>query len=136
MSEIHFDVNLISRITFTQVRKADRYLWRPEQVIPKYRKRLLIFKVKDGVTIKPEGFYEERHFTHITEEYLFMCGYQIRHSPIANGGKEAWHRASVEVRLIDKSEINRRFDTNEEALDWIEKLKTWSNKPFETITIS
>ena len=145
MSEISFDVNLISKIYFRPSYCSDMYKWREEELIPKYKRFLLFFKVRDGVEVKPAGFYEERthhydfdgdrkYYRHISEEYLIKCGYQIRHLPIANGGKEVWSRAYVEVSLGYKSAIGNSFDTDQEAKDWIDKLKQMSGKTFEVIT--
>ena len=77
---------------------------------------------------------DRKYYRHISEEYLIKCGYQIRHSPIANGGKEVWSRAYVEVSLGYKSAIGNGFDTDQEAKDWIDKLKEMSGKTFEVIT--
>ena len=145
MSEISFDVNLISKINFRPSYCSDTYKWREEEKTPKYKRFLLFFKVRDGVEVKPAGFYEERthhydfdgdrkYYRHISEEYLIKCGYLIRHSPIANGGKEVWSRAYVEVSLGYKSAIGNSFDTDQEAKDWIDKLKQMSGKTFEVIT--
>jgi hypothetical protein len=145
MREISFDVNLINQINFRPSYCSDTYKWREEEKTPKYKRFLLFFKVRDGVEVKPAGFYEERthhydfdgdrkYYRHISEEYLIKCGYQIRHSPIANGGKEVWSQAYVEVSLGYKSAIGNSFDTDQEAKDWIDKLKEMSGKTFEVIT--
>ena len=137
MSTIDFDVNLISKINFRPSYKASSYIWREEETVPKYKRFLLFFKIKDGVEIKPTGFYEERthyyygdgkYYQHISEEYLMQYGYLIK-------GNEVWNQASVEVSLGYKSSVCKRFDTDEEAKAWIEKLKELSNKTFETIGI-
>ena len=146
MREINFDVNLISKISFRASYCSDMYKWREEEKTPKYKRFLLFFKVRDGVEVKPAGFYEERthhydfdgdrkYYLHISEEYLIKCGYQIRHSPIANGGKEVWSRAYVEVALGYKSSVGQSFNMDQEAKYWIEKLKKLSDKTFETIYV-
>lgn len=137
MSTIDFDVNLISKINYRPSYKTNSYVWREEETIPKYKRFLLFFKVKDGVEIKPAGFYEERtyhcnfdgdrkFYIPISEETLMLYGYAIK-------GKEVWNQASVEVSLGYKSTIGRRFNTDDEAKAWISYLKVWSNKQFETI---
>ena len=137
MSEISFDVNLISKIYFRPSYCSDMYKWREEELIPKYKRFLLFFKVRDGVEVKPAGFYEERthhydfdgdrkYYRHISEEYLIKSGYLIK-------GKEVWIRAFVEVSLGYKSAIGQSFDMDQEAKYWIEKLKKLSDKTFETI---
>lgn len=134
---IDFDVNLISKINYRPSYKTNSYVWREEETVPKYKRFLLFFKVKDGVEIKPAGFYEERtyhysfdgdgkYYLHISEESLMMYGYSIKE-------KEVWNQASVEVSLGYKSTVHRRFNTDEEAKAWIEYLKVWSNKQFETV---
>ena len=145
MREISFDVNLISKIIFRASYCSDVYIWREEETVPKYKRILGIFKVRDGVETKPAGFYEERthyyygdgkYYQHISEEYLIKYGYLIKE--FGNHGgvsyrKEVWNRAYVEVSLGYKSSIGRSFDTDQEAKDWIEKLKKLSDKTFETI---
>ena len=135
MSTIDFDVNLISKINFRPSYKASSYIWREEETVPKYKRFLLFFKIKDGVEIKPTGFYEERthyyygdgkYYQHISEEYLIKYGYLIK-------GKEVWIRAYVEVSLGYRSAIGQSFHMDQEAKYWIEKLKKLSDKTFETI---
>ena len=137
MSEISFDVNLISKISFRASYCSDMYKWREEELIPKYKRFLLFFKVRDGVEVKPAGFYEERthhydfdgdrkYYQHISEEYLIKYGYLIK-------GKEVWIRAYVEVALGYKSSVGQSFNMDQEAKYWIEKLKKLSDKTFETI---
>ena len=134
MSTIDFDVNLISKINYRPSYKSNAYIWREEETVPKYKRFLLFFKIKDGVGIKPAGFYEERthyygdgkYYIHVSEESLMQYGYAIK-------GKEVWNQASVEVSLGYKSSVYKRFNTDEEAKAWTEYLKVWSNKQFETI---
>lgn len=137
MREISFDVNLISKINFRPSYCSDMYKWREEELIPKYKRFLLFFKVRDGVETKPAGFYEERthhydfdgdrkYYLHISDEYLKKHGYLIK-------GKEVWIRAYVEVSLGYKSAIGQSFHMDQEAKYWIEKLKKLSDKTFETI---
>ena len=141
MSEIYFDVNLISKINFRSSYCSDMYKWREEETVPKYKRFLLFFKVKDGVETKPAGFYEERsgyygdgkYYIPISEEYLIKHGYLINDAPYPVDGKEVWIRAYVEVSLGYKSSVRKSFDTDEEAKEWINKLKEMSNKTFEVI---
>ena len=145
MSEISFDVNLISKINFGPSYCSDMYKWREEELIPKYKRVLLFFKVGDGFEVKPAGFYEKRSgyysdkifYLHATEEYLIRCGYQIKEFGNHDGisyRKEVWSRAYVEVSLGYKSVIGNSFDTDREAKDWIDKLKEMSGKTFEVIS--
>lgn len=135
MSTIDFDVNLISKINYRPSYIASSYVWREEETVPKYKRFLLFFKIKDGVEIKPAGFYEERthyyygdgkYYLHVTEEDLIRWGYLIK-------GKELWNRAGVDVSLGYKSSVGKSFNTDEEAKAWIAYLKVRSNKQFETI---
>ena len=134
---VDFDVNLISKINFRPSYRNDTYKWREVETLPKYKRFLLFFEVKDGFRASPAGFYEERthyydfdgdrkYYLHISEEYLIRNGYLIK-------GKEVWNRAYVEVSLGYKSSIGRSFDTDQEAKDWIVKLKEMSGKDFETV---
>ena len=144
---VDFDVNLISKINFRPSYRNDTYKWREEETIPKYKRFLLFFKVKGGFKVNPAGFYEERthhydfdgdrkYYLHISEEYLIRYGYLIKE--FGNHGgvsyrKEVWNQAYVEVSLGYKSSIGRSFDTDQEAKDWINKLKEMSSKDFETV---
>ena len=141
---VDFDVNLISKINFRPSYCSDMYKWREEELIPKYKRVLLFFKVGDGFEVKPAGFYEERthhydfdgdrkYYLHISEEYLIRHGYLIKDAPYPYDGKEVWNQAYVEISLGYKSSIGRSFDTDQEAKDWIVKLKEMSGKDFETV---
>jgi len=141
---VDFDVNLISKINFRPSYRNDTYKWREEETVPKYKRFLLFFKVKDGFKVNPAGFYEERthhydfdgdgkFYLHISEEYLISYGYLIKDAPYPYDGKELWNRAYVEVSLGYKPSIGRSFDTDQEAKDWIVKLKEMSGKDFETV---
>ena len=81
-------------------------------------------------------FTSKSTILHISEEYLIRYGYLIKE--FGNHGgvsyrKEVWNQAYVEVSLGYKSSIGRSFDTDQEAKDWINKLKEMSSKDFETV---
>ncbi len=141
MSEIHFDVNLISKINYRKSYHILKYEWKFEQTVPKYKRILGIFKVRNGIEVKPAGFYEERTnyycdgklYIHVTEEELILWGYQIKDAPYPSDDKQVWTKSYVEVSLGYKSSVGKSFDTDQEALDWIEKLKQLSGKTFEVI---
>jgi len=141
--EINFDVNLIGKISFRPSYHNDTYKWRNETITRKYKK-FLWFKWENGLEIKPEGFYERRHsyydygdsdvlWSLVPEDYLIKCGYIIKDNNIGGGTqfKEVWVKSYVEVNLGYKSTIGRSFDTDQEAKDWIQKLKEMSGKTFE-----
>jgi hypothetical protein len=141
--EINFDVNLIGKISFRPSYHNDTYKWRNETITRKYKK-FLWFKWESGLDIKPEGFYERRHsyydygdgdvfWLFISEDYLIKCGYIIKDNSIGGGTqfKEVWVKSYVEVNLGYKSTFSRSFDTDQEAKDWIQKLKEMSGKTFE-----
>lgn len=137
--EINFDVNQIIKINFKPSRLNEDYKWKQQTTIPKYKTILLIFKVRDGVEVKPEGFYEEVNdyynddsiYRHVSEDYIIRFGYLIKDSPYPNDGKHVWKKPYVEVSLGYKSTIGRSFISDQEAKDWVEKLKEKSNKTFE-----
>jgi hypothetical protein len=143
--KIDFDVNLISKISFRPSYHNDTYKWRNETITRKYKK-FLWFKWESGLEIKPEGFYEERSSCYygdnfwqfISEDYLIQCGYLIKDVGIIGGiseSKEVWRKPHVEVSLGPKSGIGKIFDTDEEAITWIEHLKMISGKTFETVEL-
>ena len=67
------------------------------------------------------------------EDEFIRYNYILKNSPIANGGKEAWKKAYVLIGLNYTEDLSQHFDTDEEAIAWINKLKELSNKTFETI---
>jgi hypothetical protein len=111
MSEIHFDVNLISKINYRKSYHILKYEWKFEQTIPKYKRILGIFKVRNGVEVKPAGFYEDKSYLfysnepiylHVTEKEIIQTGYQIKEFGNHDGisyRKEAWTKSYVEVSL-------------------------------------
>lgn len=142
MSEIHFDVNLISKINYRKSYHILKYEWKFEQTIPKYKRILGIFKVRNGVEVKPAGFYEDKSYLfysnepiylHVTEKEIIQTGYQIKDAPYPSDDKQVWTKSYVEVSLGYESSVGKSFDTDQEALDWIEKLKQLSGKTFEVI---
>jgi hypothetical protein len=140
--EINFDVNLIGKISFRPSYHNDTYKWRNETISRKYKK-FLWFKWESGLEIKPAGFYERRNsyydygsevvWQFASEDYLVNCGYIIKDNSIGGGTqfKEVWVKSYVEVNLGYKSTFSRSFDTDQEAKDWIQKLKGMSGKTFE-----
>lgn len=135
MNTIHFDVNLISKIHYRKSYHNNNYVWREEETVPKYKTFLLIFNVRDGVTVKPAGFYEEKShyyysnepvYHHVSHDYLLRFGYQIK-------GKEVWKKAYVEAKLTHGDVVGKSFDSDKLAKNWIEKLKELSGKTFEVI---
>jgi hypothetical protein len=79
-------------------------------------------------------FYSnEPIYLHVSEEYLIQSGYQFKSVAYPSDDKQVWTKSYVEVSLGYKSSVGKSFDTDEEALDWIEKLKQLSGKTFEVI---
>jgi hypothetical protein len=138
--EVNFDVNLIGKINFRPSYLNDTYRWRNETITPKYKK-FLWFKIKNGLEIKPEGFYELRstyygddYWSFVPEDYLLRYGNMIKDNSTTWGTvkiKEVWVKSYVEINLGYKSTIGRSFETDQEAKDWIQKLKEMSGKTFE-----
>lgn len=141
--EINFDVNQIVTIGLRPSILIEDYKWKQQTTIPKYKTILLIFKIRDGVEVKPEGFYEDVSYDyysndsiyrHVSEDYIIRFGYIIKdvgNSDGISGSKQVWKKPYVEVSLGYKSTIGRSFLSDQEAKDWVEKLKEKSNKTFE-----
>ncbi len=137
--EINFDVNLIGKISFRPSYHNDTYKWRNETITPNYKK-FLWFKWRSGLKIEPEGFYELRstyygddYWSFVPEDYLLRYGNMIKDMRIGGGTqfKEVWVKSYVEINLGYKSTIGRSFETDQEAKEWIQKLKEQSGKTFE-----
>lgn len=140
-NEIHFDVNLISKIRLIPSKLQKDYIWKWETTTPKYKRIFFFFKIRDGVEIKPSGFYKNVYGYHnnqyrsslISEEYIKYNHFIIKDSKYPNDGKEVWSKTHVEVSLSHGTVINKSFDTDEEGKEWVEKLKKMSGKMFEVI---
>ena len=135
MNAIHFDVNLISKINYRKSYHDKDYVWREEETVIKYKTVLLFFKVKDGFKVNPAGFYVDKSYSfyendpvyvYVTNDYILNSGYLIK-------GKEVWYKPYVGVDLGYKSSVGKYFDSDQEASDWIDKLKGLSGKIFEVI---
>lgn len=143
MNAIHFDVNLISKINYRKSYHKKDYVWREEETVPKYKTFLLIFNVRDGFEVKPAGFYEEKShlfyendpvYVYVPNDYILKFGYLIKEfGNLQCYRKEVWNKPYVEVSLGYKSSVGKYFDSDQEALDWIDKLKELSGKTFEVI---
>lgn len=129
--EINFDVNLIGKISFRPSYHNDTYKWRNETITPNYKK-FLWFKWRSGLKIEPEGFYEHR-WLFVPDDNILRHGYMIKDMRIGGGTqfKEVWVKSYVEINLGYKSAIGRSFETDQEAKEWIQKLKELSGKTFE-----
>lgn len=133
MNWLQFDVDKIISIQYTESYIDREYQWHPVRTEPRYRKFLGIKLWQDGINESPEGFYERESNFH-WESYMDPSEFPLYGRFI--NGKEIWFLARVEITLINKTTISRRFETNKEALDWIEDLSVKSNKVFETITLN
>lgn len=142
MKAIDFDVDLINKITYIPSYHDNDYVWKSDVPNTKYKRFLIFFKIKSkSVEFLPAGFYKQRtsyyggdaYWSQVHEDEFTRYNYVLKNSPIANGGKEAWKKAYVLIGLTYTEDISQHFDTDEEAIAWINKLKELSNKTFETI---
>jgi hypothetical protein len=140
INTIDFDVDKIIMINFRHSYHTERYRWRSEIITPKY-KNFILFKWRSGLTVEPEGFYERRSsyygedwWSFVPEDHITNYGYMIKDISTTWGTvkiKEVWTRAHVEISLGYEKSISRSFDTDDEAKEWIKRLKNLSGKTFE-----
>ena len=133
---IDFDVNQIQKIYFRPSYHEQRYEWKIGTTYP-IIKKFLWFKKIIGYNTTPTGFYDTHWSpTFIEEEKLIKYNFIIKELGVENMTelhKQVWVKPYVEVVFGHKSSVSKIFDTDQEAKDWIEKLKEMSNKTFETI---
>jgi hypothetical protein len=124
--EIHFRLNAITKITLNKRRPSD-YFWKEAQ--PEVRKFFGLIKVK----AKPAGWYsvEDEWYDRVpklTGDILEYSWYGFDQAK-----NEIYVKPHVEVRLMDKSEIGYRFNTDKEAMDWIDGIVAQSEHKFAVI---
>ena len=132
---IDFDVNQIQKIYFRASYHDQRYEWRLGSTKPIIKKFLWMEKTI-GYETKPTGFYDTVWNTYISEDSLSLYNLRVKDVGVENmteSHKEVWSKPSVEVLLGYKSTISKKFDSDQEAMDWIASVKEMSNKTFVTI---
>jgi hypothetical protein len=126
MTETYFRLNAITKITLFKRRPSD-YVWKEAQ--PEVRKFFGLIKVK----AKPAGWYSDEddwyeRTPRSTDHILGYSWYGFDQTK-----NEIYIKPQVEVRLMDKSEIGYRFNTDQEAMDWVDGIIAQSEHKFAVI---
>jgi len=130
---IDFDVNQIVKITFRPSSRNTTYEWRQGTRTPIY-KGFLWFKKLVGYEETQSGFYHVFYDNYVSEDFLEQSGNFIKHIGDSDDIiKQVRYKSYVEISMSNKSILGRSFNSDQEAKDWIAKLKDMTTKTFETI---
>lgn len=126
MTEVHFRLNAITRITLNKRRKSE-YVWKEAR--PETRRFFGLIKVKAklaGWSSYEDDYYDDDPKS--TENILQYSWYGFDEAK-----NELYIKPSVEVRLMDTSEISSRFETDDAAMQWIDEIIAQSEHKFAVI---
>lgn len=127
MNEISFDINAIVSISLYKERESFYYRWQEEKPI-----RHWFFNYKTG-KISPAGWINH---IDIFSDFIFS------ESELKNKGlriasdKKVYDAPYIIIKLINGDSVQKTFNTDLEATNWITALKLKSGKIFETIVYS
>ena len=131
---IYFDINQIVKITFRPSSRNTIYEWRQATRTPIYR-GFLWFKKLVGYEETQSGFYNVIYNSYVSEDFLEQSSCNIiKHIGDSDDViKQVRYKSYVEISMSNKSTVGRNFNSDQEAKEWISKLKNMTNKTFETI---
>jgi hypothetical protein len=131
---IDFDINQIVKITFRPSSRNTIYEWRQATRTPIYR-GFLWFKKLVGYEETQSGFYNVIYNSYVSENFLEQSSCNIiKHIGDSDDViKQVRYKSYVEISMSNKSTVGRNFNSDQEAKEWISKLKNMTNKTFETI---
>ena len=123
MSEIHFKLDSITRITLVK-RKPSGYYW----ASPKPEKRGF-FGLSRLAKAIPAGwtYYGDDRYD-LADDIL--CHTWYGHDEATN---EIYNKPYVEIRLLEKGEIGYYFNSDEEAIAWIDDVIAQAGSKFVVI---
>jgi hypothetical protein len=122
MNEVHFKLDSITRITLVK-RKPSEYYWaeaRPE-------KRGLFGLIKWNEAL-PAGW---AYYDGDREELADILRYNWYGFDEANN--EIYNKPEVVIRLLEQGEICHRFDSDNEAITWIDDIVVQAGSKFVVI---
>jgi hypothetical protein len=127
----HFDVNEIIGIKLFPEHDS-RFEW--VEATPEKRVFFGLIKTRSAT---PAGFLDKRSFagTIYSEEALINYGYKV-YTTDERINNRVTEKPYVRVYLSHELETHKKFETDEQALSWIEKLKATSGKTFEIVTFN
>jgi hypothetical protein len=123
MSEVHFKVDSITRITLAK-RKRSEYYWAEPR--PEKRGFFGLIRLKNAL---PAGwaYYEDCDREEL-KDILCYTWYGLDEAK-----NEIYHKPEVVIRLLEKGEICHRFESDEEAIAWIDDIVAQAESKFVVI---
>jgi hypothetical protein len=133
MKELNFDVNSIIKIEIHD-RTESSYEWLPA------KQRTWFFGLLKRNSWQDEGWYpygcyeggsmtgDSWEATPSTKERLLEYGYQI------DSDKTVWDRPHIDIHLKGGHSIRKKFETFEDAKEYVEDIKEWSDIKFYILT--
>ncbi len=134
--EEHFDVSRIIGIKIVDKRKTS-HKWLPR------KQKTTFFGLIKRDAYHSEGYYSNGHYQECyesgcwdacstTRESLILYGYLIP-DPRDCEETEVFYKPYATVYLEHECQVQKAFDSYEEALEWAEELKKKSGKTFEIV---
>jgi hypothetical protein len=123
MSEVHFKVDSITRITLAK-RKRSEYRWTESR--PEKRGFFGLIRLKKAL---PAGWaYDDDCDREELKDILCYHWYGFDESK-----NEIYRRPEVVIRLLEKGEIIHRFDSDTDAITWIDDIVAQAGSKFVVI---
>jgi len=136
-TEIHFAVEQVVKIKLVLECEGD-YTWWDEVRIPS-----TFFGIKTGgVNVIDAGWRRDRYSEQayiqgyeipLSDEEVLDLGHRIVEATV-NDKRMAIEKAFVYVHLTHGDEVRKRFESDEEAEDFVSSVKKLSTKEFSVIT--
>lgn len=122
MNEIHFKLDSITRITLIK-RKPSSYYWAPAR--PEKRGFFGLIRLEKAL---PAGWAYSKDDRYELADILCYTWYGFDEDK-----NEIYHKPQVEIRLLEKGEIGHRFNSDEEAIAWIDDTISQAKHKFVVI---
>lgn len=122
MNEVHFKLDSITRITLVK-RKPSEYYWaaaRPE--------KRTFFGLIVSEKALPAGWAYCENYREELKDILKYSWYGFDESK-----HEIYVKPQVEIRLLEQGEIGHRFNSDEEAIAWIDDVIAQTGSKFVVI---
>lgn len=124
MTEIHFKLDSITRITLVKRKPNRSYYWALST--PEKRGFFGLIRLKKAL---PAGWtYSGDDRYDLAEDILCYNWYGFDEEK-----NEIYHKPYVEIRLLEKGEISHRFNSDEEAITWIDNVIAQAKSKFVVI---
>ena len=120
--EIHFDIDKIVKIKFVGKQEEERIRWVEPKPIKKFFGLYNTRRSTEGHFADFGSYLDTKYTERLLREY----GYIVE-------GKKVYRFPHVEVHFEHDDSVNKSFQTDSEALQWVEELKATSGKTFEII---